>query len=639
MTPLPPQPDLNQAFALPDLSLWREAASAALKGADFERSLYRKSIEGIELKALYTAADAAPAADGRRGWRRSGAWEMAQELPGGRPERFAAALSEDLGQGLSGLALDLDALAPESAQALQTALAPLSPGQIPVHVYASEPRAALIALEHWLQAQGQDWSALRGSLCSDGLASLVHRGHGDPQAHFDALAETIKYLQAQGSPLTAIGIDALPWHEAGADAAQELAGGAAALVETVQALAARGITPATSFANTSLRLGTGVHFFMELAKFRAARVLLARIAAAYGCAPAGMRVQARSSRLWLTRKDPYSNYLRQTIGALAAVLGGVDVLSTGAYNESADDDFARRLARNLQLLLRDEVKLDRLIDPTGGSYAVESLTTRLAEAAWERFQAIEAQGGLLAALASGSPQQAVAATARQRLERVHTRKQALIGTNQYADPQEQPLAAVAAAAPATELAPVAAHDLASARAAFAAGASWPSLAAALASQTGGQNQVEALAPLRLAAGFEALRAEARARDYRVKLLPLGPAKDHRARVDFSRALFELAGMRVETAEPANPADSAQVTALAEGADAIVLCSADAVYETALAALAPALKAAYPELPLILAGRPKGKDEAYAAAGIDHFIWLGCDAHALLKELLSRKVSR
>ncbi|HEY9843649.1 MAG TPA: methylmalonyl-CoA mutase family protein [Candidatus Obscuribacterales bacterium] len=647
MSILPETPDLDQAFALPELSLWHEAAAAALKGADFERALYTRTLEGITLKPLYTAKDTAAdladlahlaGDDGRRGLRTSPGWEMAQEIPEQLPERFAAALSQDLSQGLDGLSLDLDELAPESARALGTALEPLAPGQTGLHLRCREPLAGVIALESWLQAHSGSWSQLRGSYCSDPLARLLKDGHGDPQADFDSLAQALAFLQGQSCPLRAVVIDAVPWHEAGAHAAQELAFATAAMVETIQQLGQRGIAPEAALGSAGLRLGVGVGFCMELAKFRAARVLLRRVALAYGCEQLP-QVQAVTSRLWLTRADPYNNFLRQTLGALAAVLGGAEVLTTGCFNESSGppDAFARRLARNLQLILREEVKLGQLLDPVGGSFFLESLTSELAEAAWKAFQQLEAGGGLLAALLVGGPQQAVAATARERLQRVHTRRQVLVGSNQYVNPGESlaPVHTGEAFAPSAELAPLELPAEPDARlqagiAAFGGGASWPSLSRALAGSE--RLRPEALTPIRLAAGFEALRAEAAAAPRRVLLLPLGPEPGARARLDFSRGLFEVAGMQVTAATACTRAEDALEQVASEQPDILVLCSSDAAYSDWVPALAPQLKAEHPQLLLVLAGRPGAQEQAWREAGIGSFVYLGCDALEVLSSL-------
>lgn len=623
---LPESPDLSEVFASPDLSLWREAAVAALKGADFEKTLYTRSLEGITLRPLYTAADTAARADGRRTAMRG--WTMAQAIDEVQPEAFARALREDAGQGLDGLLLDLDALAPESQRALQQAMAPFEPQRLGLHLRSRRPLAGLIALASLAQAP------LTGSFGSDGLAELARHGKSDLARHFDDLAFVLGRLPA-GMP--GVGIEATPYAEAGAHAVQELACAAAALTETVQQLAERGVDPSQSLAQAHLTLSVGPAFFMELAKFRAARVLLRRIAAAYGVSLDPV-LHARTSRIGLTRYDAYSNFLRQTVAALAAVLGGVQVLSTGCYSEPAGpaDAFARRLARNLQLILRHEVKLDRLIDPVGGSYFLESLTTELAEAAWSEFQRLEAAGGLAAALQAGLPQAAISATAAERQRRVDTRRQPLVGSTAYVNPAESLAEAATALAPSAELAPLelpqsAESALTAGLEAFAAGAAWPSLVQALAGQH--EIDVQELAPMRLAAGFEALRQQSGLRPRRLWLLPLGSLNEAKPRLDFSRSLFEVGGFRPELAAPVTDAETA-LAALAEcEPEVAVLCGTDAAYAASAAAVASALRAAHPELKIGLAGRPGEQESAWRAAGLDFFVYLGCDAQAVLSDLL------
>lgn len=611
---LPELPDLGAQFAAEPLSLWREAAEAALKGADFEKTLYTRTLEGLRLQPLYTAADMPLSLDdGRRSV--APGWQIAQEIFAANAEELAAAVQSDASQGLEALCLDLDDFAP-SRRELQTALG--SASGLALHLSSREPLAALLALET-LQPS-------TGSVCCDGLAELVRRGHGHLPGHFDALAELFGQLPANFS----LGLDATVYAEAGAHAAQELAYAGAGLVETLQALQTRGIAPASYWSRAQLRLSSGTRFFMEIAKFRALRILLARIGRAYGLS--GLpRIQARTARLTLTRFDAHSNFLRQSVAALAAVLGGAGILTTGTFAEAAGpgDAFGRRLARNLQLILRHEVKLDRLRDPVGGSYFLERLTSSLAEAAWRAFQQIEAGGGLLRSLEQNLPQQAVQATAAERQRQVDTRRQLLVGTTAYVNPaeslepqQQVPLAPSAEQAPLPVETPV---TLAALRAAYAAGAAWPSLLAAL--EQPATSRVTPLPPQRLAAGFEALRLQAALQAPGLTLLALNTLAEARPRLEFSRGLFEIAGLQPDVVPTLEAAVAAQP-------DIVVLCGTDAAYADQAAGLASRLRQQLPQAQIGLAGRPGDREADWRAAGIDFFVFLGCDAHALLAGLLS-----
>lgn len=605
-----PELDLPAHFALPEFSLWHEAAEAALKGADFERRLYTRTLEGLRYAPLYTADSAElsnhrpPAhpdqGDGRR--KPHPGWEIVQEYAYPEPERLAAALRQDREQGLEAAALNLDALSPA---ALSAALQVSMETHLPLYLRSAQTEG----FERLRQAHGPVSGAgsdVPVTLGYDPLGAWVQGHNAHPEALFAHLAGL--FQEAPGLPV--LEISALPYHEAGAHAAQELAYALGSLVDSLEALRRTGLSVHEVLPQTRLVLGSGVHFFMELAKFRAARMLVQRVAEIY--AEAGQeplaqpQIQARTSRLWLSRYDPYVNFLRQTVGALAAVLGGADAVTTGYFNERSGvpDDFARRLARNMQLIFKEEVHLDRLLDPAGGSYFLESLSTELAQAAWKEFQELESQGGLRAALQAGSVQTAVAQTAQERLQQVARRQQVLVGLNQYANPTE------------TLTEPHCEPPLAESRPASSA----------------------LLPALSLAEGFESLRIRQEASPVSVLLLSLGQSHDWRARADFSRAFFQLAGCSV-LQTPALAADEASVqTVLAQvqesGAQILVFCSTDALYPDWVRQWAPRLKQSLaPDVRLALAGNPREERDAYVDAGVDEFIYLGCDALSCLEALL------
>ena len=587
--------DLNLAdtFTIPEFSLWREAAEAALKGGNFEHKLYTQTLEGIAYQPLYTADDlktlppeSPNSGDGRRSPQKS--WLIAQTYHETDPQRLSSALSLDRTQGLDRAEINLDQLSPDALKTtLQTHF------DFPLQVHSASPEV-LKKLQQALHAMGKELKDFKGHLLMDPLNAQVQGKVEEPDTLFGHLAEL--YQQAPESAL--LEVSGQVYHDAGAHAAQELACVISSLVESVEGLKQHGLNPHQILSQCRISLGSGVHFFMELAKFRAARILLQRICRAYD-SEAQPQIHAQTSTLWLSLYDPYVNYLRQTVGTLAAVLGGADSVNTGCFNERSGqpDDFARRLARNVQLILKDEVHLDEITDPAGGAYFVESLTTQLAEAAWKIFQDIEGQGGILTALKTGSVQAAVKATAQERLQAVARRKQMLIGSTAYANPEERLTAA---------------HIL----------APWPEPS---------PEEIQAkeralLQPIFLAAGFEALRQQAESKAISVLLLCLGSTQDWLARADFSRAFFQVAGLKVEQSPALKDVPEA-LEALAEQPAIIVLCTSDPAYENWLPELVPAIKQHSPQSQLVLAGRPREVE------GIDQFIYLGCHALDSLEKLL------
>lgn len=582
---LPEQPDLSRVFAPCSLSLWREAAEAQLKGADFEKTLYTRTLEGLTLHPLYTAADLAGQAlqDGRRGWRSTPGWQISQEMRHGEN----VDLAHERAQGLDALELNGDEL---SWETLQTLL----PTDLPLWLTSSRPHSL------W-----QRLTPFGGGMLCDPIGDWISGQSDDPDAAF---AEVAALTQATPPALAVLQISGRRWHEAGAHAAQELAYTLAGLVDSLQALRAHGLSPAHLLARTRLELAAGPAFLMELAKFRALRVLVSRVAEIYGCSPAGLRVHARTAQLTLTHYDPYTNLLRQSLGALAAVLGGTDSLCTGGFSEASGlpDAFARRQARTLQLVLRHEVHLDRLIDPAGGSFALESLTSELAQAAWNLFQEIEAAGGLREALQQGAPQAAVAVVAAQRRQRVHQRKTVLVGTNHYPNPDDT-AEAVHVHAP------------------------WPVPPEHL------PDGLVRLQPLRLASELEDLRRHLSGRGVRALLLPLvhGETSLHalRPRLGFCQGVCEVGGLQVQVPPEAfhSSADALE-TVSNQAPDVVVLCSSDADSLHWVSELVPTLRQAHPLLKIWVAGKPGAHEASWRADGVDDFVFLGGDVYGLLSSL-------
>ncbi len=578
--------DLESLFPKHQFSLWREAAETALKGADFEKQLYTQTLEGLRLQPLYTAQDLpesllphAPAeGDHRRGPAQPG-WLISQDAYPGQTDNEDFA--QQLAHGLESLELNLS-----NQSDLSISEEILKASELGLFV------EALPADQQRLQAQfGRTPRTAPGGVLSDPV-SLYLKGQ----------LESVTYASVatamQGSDSFALQVSGLPFHEAGAHAAQELAYTLGSLVEGIQALSEAGLSVEQILSQTRLVLGVGPRFFMEVAKMRACRVLVARLAEIYQQPSAQPLLHARTSRLWLTRYDPYANYLRQTIGACAAVVGNVDSLCVGGFSESMGipDAFAQRQARNLQLLLKHEVHLDQWLDPAGGSYFIESLTTQLADAAWSLFQELESQGGLLQALSQGLPQAAIAETAAQRLKQIEQRRQVLVGTNTYANPQEH-------------LQDIHIQGL------------WPEQ---------DSTRPHGLAPLRLAEDFESLRQGQEQSPKKVTLLCLGQTPDYLARSEFARGFFEVAACQVVNSPALADAEALASFVAETESDIWVLCSSDAAYVESLNDWAAIVKKASSG-PLVLAGRmPQGVN----GDALDASIYMGCNALETLEQILS-----
>ncbi|WAS94405.1 methylmalonyl-CoA mutase family protein [Nannocystis punicea] len=298
------------------------------------------------------------------------------------------------------------------------------------------PVAAALARE--AERRGVALAQLRGAVAGDPLALLLAVGEiGWSIEHvYQDMAELTGWARARAPGLRTALVDATPWHEAGASAADEIAGALAAALEHLRGLQRAGVEVDAAAEALVFVLAVGRDLPLELAKLRATRSLWARVAAVCGVGPKGqvMRLHARASRRELSNLDPWVNLIRATTEGVTAALGGADSLALPALDEGLGEpsELGRRLARNTQLLLRDESHLGAVQDAAGGSFTIERTTDALARAAWPRLQAIEREGGLLASLRAGAVQGRVAAAVQAQAQAVATLRLPIVGASRYA---------------------------------------------------------------------------------------------------------------------------------------------------------------------------------------------------------------
>lgn len=658
---------------------WRAAVEESLKGASFEKKLLTRTHEGITLQPIYTQADELAnsltgdwpglAPYGRGNLTTPSAPMVAQELPLGTPKSFNAQIREELQRGQNALAIQLDVASrrgvdPSEAETAEVAFCGLSlaslvdirvalneipPGQTPIFLWAGSSALPMLSL---VAAHSPDW---RGGVLGDPLTEYARDGKL-PISMDDAYAEMaacVKWSADHGSRLRTVGVGASLWADAGASAVEELAFALATGVAYLRALTDRGI-PGEQVAKQMLFTYTlGSHVFLQIAKFRAARCLWARVLESCGIPPTPAHFHAESSVFNKSRLDPHTNILRVTSEGVIGSLAGVESMHLAPFDDTIrlPDTFSLRIARNIHTILAEECDFATTSDPAGGSWYVESLTTELAAKAWAIFQEIEARGGMLAALEEGYPQSLTAQCAEARLAAVSSRRDAQIGVNLFPNPAESPLeeplhdaqavhaeraAAIEALRPHTP--PKAARSVEAIAAAFTAGATLGQISESLSRSPANQPAIERVKVVRLATGFETLRA--RANHYKklhghlpkVWLANFGPPKQHKARADFAAGFLAAGGFAVHQGPGAASPEEAAKAASKSGAEIVVMCSTDDTYPSLVPDFVSLFRALKPEAKILLAGYPTDQITAFRTAGVDEFLHIRSNSLELLGHL-------
>ena len=619
------------------LEAWREQALRELKGAPLERLIARA--EGLQIEPLYPAEPTA--LPGRAALLRAPGWTVCPETTHPDPATAGAEIGRDLQRGAGAVWVRLDerlaagtggspaptglhGVVVRDADALATLLVDVDLARTPVTLaVGAAGRGVAAMLREVASRRGVAPGQLRGLLGCDPLAALASRGvlAWSIEHALEDMSEVAGWARSAVPGLRTALVDVGGYHDAGAGAVEQLAALLASGVAYLRALTADGSSVAAAAQRLGFAVAVGRDLFVELAKLRAARLCWARVIAACGGDAGAQRMQLHARGSWRERTavDPWVGLLRGTGETIAAALGGADSIATVAMDAALGEpgELGRRMARNTQVVLAEESHLGRVADPGGGAGYVEALTDQLARAAWSRFQAIEREGGMVAALRSGSVQREVLANAQRQAEAVATLRLPIVGVSRFPAAQERDPGAEAVVDHLAQETDTSGH--------------------VVGDRLGLAGAVEVVTPLqrsRLAAPFEALRSAVRAASGQVALVAVGSAAQSRARVEFCRAYFAGGGFTVVETAGALEVEAAARQFAATGAQAAVICSADAVYAEAVPRLVPLLRAAGATV-VVLAGRPKEQAEALAAAGIELFVQQGGDALALMQALQRR----
>ncbi|MFO7978511.1 MAG: methylmalonyl-CoA mutase family protein [Bacteroidales bacterium] len=576
---------------------WEAKIHEDLKGADYEKKLVWQTLEGIKVKPYYRAEhledighthalpDSFPFVRGTKA--KDNNWEVRQDFD----EEDLATANELARKALErgAQALGLNAAMVTSAGELQTLLKDIDLSKAAVHFLHTRNYPHLLT---FLTQVSQDKN-LKGSFNFDPLGYLLMYGkyYDSKEANVEQAAELLKAAGESFPLLKVITVNGQHYNNAGASIVQELAFMLSQGNEYLATLTDKGFTVDQIAPRMQFNISIGSSYFLEIAKLRAIKLLWAKIVKQYAPEqPDAMKIflHAETSSWNKSIYDPYVNMLRTTTEAMAAAIGGVDSMSVDPFDSTfkKPDHFSRRIARNQQIILKEESYFNKVVDPGAGSYYIENLTRSIAEAAWALFLETEEKGGFEKIVESNFIQQEIENTCQKRDMEVAMRKRVFVGTNQYPNAAERMLDKLQPTARLTDL--------------------------------GGLRQY------RGTQAFEALRLAVENHERKgfdipkVFLFTYGNLTMRKARASFSSNFFGVAGYQIIDNPGFKTTDDGVQAALDSGARIVVFCSSDEEYAD-MAAAAAKIKAQAPHTIIVVAGNPKEQMEQLDQAGVDHYI--------------------
>ena len=581
---------------------WVDKITVDLKGADFDKKLVWRTNEGFNVRPFYRREDLEKIGHlgtlpGQfpyvRGTRKNNDWLIRQQINGNSPEEVnrEARLAIDRGVDSIGIRVGKDITAHE----LDVILSDIDLKKVELNVECCMSVVTEVAklIADYVHQKGLE-KDFRGSIDYNPFKRLILHGLEFPK---DMILEkgieiynTVKDIPG----FRCFAVDSYMLNNAGAYITQELGYAMAWGAEWMTLMTDKGLTPCEVASRIKFNMGISSNYFMEIAKFRAARMLWAEIVKAYGAEEdcCKMVVHAVTSQFNQTVYDAHVNLLRSMTETMSGAIAGVDSIETLPFDlqYKNPDEFSLRIARNQQLLLREESHLDKVVDPSGGSYYIETLTASIAKVAWELFNKVEDEGGFLTLLEKGEVQKQINESNVKRHGDVARRKEILLGTNQYPNFNEKALDKIEK--PLGE-------------------------AVCECNVSPADDAVESIHLDRAASQFEQLRLDTERSGKRPKvfMLTIGNLAMRLARAQFSANFFGCAGYEIIDNIGFETVKEGIDAALEKKADVVVICSSDDEY----AQYAPeAYKLLDGKALFVVAGAPACMDEL-KALGIEEFI--------------------
>lgn len=604
-------------FTAPTRQEWIDKINVDLKGADYQKKMVWRTNEGFNMEPFYRKEDLEgmtqinslpgqfPYLRGNK--KDNNQWYVRQNIKAADPKEANAKALDILNKGVTSLGFKIPAKELDAAY-LDTLLEGIQAEAVELNFSTCQGHTLKLAqlLADYFTRKGYDADKLVGSINFDPIEKILTKGK-NTTALLENIPEIVKAMSAFPH-YRCIGVNADTLCNNGAYVYQELGYALAWGNEYLNQMTEAGIPADQAAKSIKFNLGIGGVYFMEIAKFRAARMLWAHIVKKYNpqcdCA-CKMYVNATTTTYNMTIFDSYVNMLRSQTETMSAALANVDAIVVTPFDAPYETptEFAERIARNQQLLLQEESHFDKIVDVAGGSYFIEKLTQSLAEEAWKLFLAIEEEGGFLAAAEAGTIQKTINETNATRHSNAGKRKEFLLGTNQFPNFNEK-----------------------------SEGKSPIKGGQCCGSHQNGHECEKPFAKLetsRLASDFEDLRlqTEQAAKQPVAFMLTIGNLAMRQARAQFSCNFLACAGYKVIDNLGFDSVEEGIEAALKAEADIVVLCSSDDEYaEYAI----PAFKALNGRAMFVVAGAPACSDDL-KAAGIENFIHVRVDQLKTLKE--------
>lgn len=583
---------------------WEDKIKADLKGADYEKKLVWRTIEGFSVQPYYRAEHLGnlkhlkyvpgefPYVRGNKV--KSNNWYVRQNIDATNTAEANKKALDVLMKGVDSIGFDLTSKDKFSNEDFEILLNKICIESIELNIVGATAAHPFIDfLQSKIKSENINKDKVIGSVGFDPMAHLSLNGNFCKAQ--DEVFEAAKDLIEKAKDLPnfkSIGVNGEMFNNAGATIVQDLAFALAMGNQYLNLLTDKGLDIDTVAQNIKFNFGVSTNYFMEIAKFRAARMLWAKIVEAYepkNIDVAKMNIHAVTSKWNQTIYDPYVNMLRGTTESMSATIAGVDSLTVTPFNNAFEESnvFSDRIARNTQTVLKEESYFDKIVDPAGGSYYIENLTNSIAENAWKLFQSIEAKGGYIEAFKAGFIQEQINESANKRNLNLATRRDILLGTNQYPNALEKTDPKITEE---TIISKSTKRDDAIA---------------------------EPIKPYRGAEQMELLRlkTEKAKETPKVFLLTIGNLTMRKARAGFASGFFACAGFDVIDNAGFKTIDEGVKAALEQKADIVVVCSSDDEYTE----IAPAVLEQLGDKAItVVAGYPKTIDDL-KSKGIKHFI--------------------